>query len=813
MITWTTPAGSLGTLTERIQIDIPLAVSSNVGPVTLSLISGSLPRGLRLNGDSIKGSPVEVKRFTTSRFVIRASDGVDIEDRTFSISIDGSDEPQWITTEGFLNVGRGDSYFVLDNDQVDFQLEVDDTDLTAGDVLEFSLLPNGGLLPPGLSLSKDGRITGFTDPIFALEYSANPYGGYDTAPLDAVPIDFVEARSNGFDTFYYDDVDYDYNEPSRIPRRLSRIYTFAVAVTDGVYTVTRIFKIYVVTEEFLQADNSIIQVDTNLFQADASSNRAPIWITESNLGQFRANNYITIFLDVYDPPTLTGTIVYYKVDGELPPGLELDSSTGEIAGRVPYQDRVTKTYTFTMQAVTFPAVLANADYPFKGIWNNSIDYKINDSVRYINDIYICVAENRGRLPTNTDFWRVGTASSSKTFTVDVIGEIETALSWITDSDLGSIKPNQPSLLQVEAETLLYGGRVGYEFVSGSLPPGLEFLPTGIIQGKVKQFADADGPGIIRFYERDSSTEDSSGSRNFDVLFDGGDTTFDKNFNFTIKAKDSANLAELLRSFKLTVDASGNKSFANLYIKAFQPKQKRLSWYDFITDATIFKPELLYRYGDTNFGVQTDLRMLVYAGIESVEAVKYVQAMSRNHYNKRMLFGNVKTAKAKNPDTQETIYEIVYIEMIDEYEKNGKSISQTVNLPDYINSRVLVSYDAIKVDSDIPFVSDRDHQRVFPNSIKNMRKRIKNVGDRDRELLPLWMRSIQDQASYETGYIPVMPLCFTKPGSGDEIVARIKASGFDFKNIDFVADRYIIDILDGEIEDKYLAFPQRGEKLP
>jgi hypothetical protein len=24
---------------------------------------------------------------------------------------------------------------------------------------------------------------------------------------------------------------------------------------------------------------------------------------------------------------------------------------------------------------------------------------------------------------------------------------------------------------------------------------------------------------------------------------------------------------------------------------------------------------------------------------------------------------------------------------------------------------------------------------------------------------------------------------------------------------------VIDILDGEIEDKYLAFPQRGEKLP
>jgi hypothetical protein len=813
MITWTTPAGSLGTLTERIQINIPLQVSSSVGTVTLTVISGSLPRGLRLNGHSVRGSPVEVKRFTTNRFVVRASDGTDIEDRTFSISIDGSDEPRWVTEEGFLNVGRGAAYFVLDNDQVDFQLEVTDSDLTAGDELEFSLLPNGGLLPPGLSLSKDGRITGFTDPIFALEYSPDPYGGYDTAPLDAVPIDFVEARSNGYDTFFYDDVTFDYNEPSRIPRRLSRIYTFAVAVTDGVYTVTRIFKIYVVTEEFLQADNSIIQVDTNLFQADVSSDRVPIWITDSDLGQFRANNYITIFLDVYDPPTLTGTIVYYKTSGEFPPGLELDSVTGEIAGRVPYQDRVTQTYTFTMQAVSFPAVLATTDYPFAGLWNSNINYTVNQSVRYINDIYICLVSNKGRIPTNTSFWRKGTASSSKTFTVDVIGEIETAISWETLSDLGSIKPNQPSLLFVRARSELYGGRVGYEFVSGQLPPGLEFFPTGNIQGKVKQFADADGPGILRFYERDSSIQDSTGSRSYDVTFDGGDTSFNKTFRFTILARDSANLSELSRTFSVTVDSSGNTSFANLYIKAFQSKQKRLSWYDFITDSRIFRPELIYRNGDSNFGVQTDLRMLVYAGIESVDAVAYVQAMSRNHYNKRILFGDVKTAKAKDPVTQETIYEIVYVEMVDEYEKNGVSISQTVELPDNINSRVLVSYDAIRVDSDIPFASDRDHQRVFPNSFKNMRRRIKVLGDRDRELLPLWMRSIQDTSRSETGWIPVMPLCFANPGSSAEIAARIRASEFDFKTIDFVADRYIIDILDGEIEDKYLAFPQRGEKLP
>jgi hypothetical protein len=156
---------------------------------------------------------------------------------------------------------------------------------------------------------------------------------------------------------------------------------------------------------------------------------------------------------------------------------------------------------------------------------------------------------------------------------------------------------------------------------------------------------------------------------------------------------------------------------------------------------------------------------------------------------------------------------VYVEIIDDLEKDLVSISNTVNLSDTIKSKVIVSYDAIKVDSDIPFVSDSDHQRVFPNSITNMRKRVKNIGERDRDFLPQWMRSIQEKSTYETGYVKALVLCYTKPGKSAEIMARIKAKQFDFKSIDFTADRYLIDIIDGHIEDKYLAFPQRGEKLP
>jgi len=827
MITWNTPAGSLGVLTERLTSPITLSASSNVGPVTFSLIAGNLPRGLRLSNNAILGSPVEVKVYTTSRFVIRASDGQDLEDRTFTLSVDGSDEPIWLTNEGFLNVGAGEAYFVLDNSQVDFQLEATDTDFTAGDTLEFYLVPNGGELPPGLSLSRDGRITGFTDPIFALEYLPFPLGGYDTTPLDVVPLDFVDTKSNGFDTFFYDNVTYDYNEPNRIPRRLSRIYNFVVAVTDGVYTKNRLFKIYVVTEEFLQADNSIVQVDTNLFQADASSNRTPIWITESNLGKFRANNYVVMFLDVYDPPSLSGTITYFLLDKNpdnsdsvIPPGMELDSLTGEIAGKVPYQPRVSKTYTFTMRAVNFTSYLAYVPYTFRGEWNSTINYFENDAVMYSGIIYLCTTANKNRLPTDIDFWTAGTSYADKTFTVEVIGEIESAVNWLSDSDLGTIKPNQPSQLFIEAESLLYGGRIGYEWISGELPPGLTFYPTGLIEGKVKQFADDAGPGLTRFYERvdsdglNSSTEDSSlVAKDFSSTFDNDITTFDKKFVFTVRARDSVNFATLNKTFSITVISETTKTFANLYLKAFQTKSKRLDWYNFITDSTIFRPDEIYRYGDSNFGVQTSLKLLVFAGIESVEAVKYVQAMSRNHYRKRLRFGDVKSGVAKNSVTQEPVYEIIYVDVVDEYEKNGKTISSTVNLRDDINSKVLVSYDAIKIDSDIPLVSDSDHQRVFPNSIKNMRNRIKTVGENDREFLPLWMRSIQDTGSYETGYVKAIPLCYCIPGSSENLLSRIKASGFDFKSIYFVADRYIIDIIDGVIEDKYLAFPQRGEKLP
>ena len=228
---WTVNTGhSLGTIQEGVTQTVSLPIDSTVDSITL--ISGKLPGGLRLSGTDLLGTPFEVNKLTTFKFVLRAKKDRRKEDITLNLTIDGMDEPQWVTAEGDLPLGPNNKFYILDSSPVDFQLQVIDPDLPTGETLEYFIEDDGGELPPGISLGRTtGKLTGIVEPLLALEGRASS-GFFDTNLYGTFPFDFGVKSFNGFESFYYDTTFYDYAVPTQSPKKLNRFYQFTVTVSE-----------------------------------------------------------------------------------------------------------------------------------------------------------------------------------------------------------------------------------------------------------------------------------------------------------------------------------------------------------------------------------------------------------------------------------------------------------------------------------------------------------------------------------------------------------------------------------------------------
>jgi hypothetical protein len=264
---------------------------------------------------------------------------------------------------------------------------------------------------------------------------------------------------------------------------------------------------------------------------------------------------------------------------------------------------------------------------------------------------------------------------------------------------------------------------------------------------------------------------------------------------------------------------------------------------------VFTRNCIYRINDPSFGIRRDFRALIYGGIETKQARAYIGAMGINNKKKRFQFGDVKVAQAKVPGTETHVYDIVYVELIDALDIQKKKLPIKLKKLSKISNSITVdasnrlwnaSYtsgnepflpkptDIITVDQTSILSSDPNGRIRYPNSYLNWRERLKNwkvtdplnpsvIVDKfitERNYLPLWMRSFQDNTKQELGFVLALPLCYCLPGAGTEIALNIKnyqlTTGFDFKDLDFTVDRYIIDAViprSGEQNygDKYLVF--------
>ena len=325
-IVWTTTAGSLGTIEERVAYTRTLTAT---GATAFTVHAGALPSGLYVTADGVlKGTPSEVAQNTKSTFVIRATDGTTGADRTFSLTVEGPDAPSFTTPAGTILT-------LTDGEFIDTTIVATDSD---DNIIKF--YQSGGDLPPGVTFNqKSGRISGIVTP--EQDFADTRVTGWDMNPFDA--------PATQWDDIYRS-------------RSISRYYQFTLRVTDGATEAERQFDIYVATADEYRADtinttadgkyslNSSISVT-----ADRSSNRPPVFVTpEGSIGTFTHENYHIAKVEVTDPDAdllqqNVNTLTYSLVLGSLPPGMTLDQNNGEIFGTINTQIANEKTYTFTIK--------------------------------------------------------------------------------------------------------------------------------------------------------------------------------------------------------------------------------------------------------------------------------------------------------------------------------------------------------------------------------------------------------------------------------------------------------------------------------
>ena len=350
---WVTDTGSLGTIPEGIFYQVPLVAYDPADPVNevyYVLLAGQLPPGIQCNASgvlsgtpqaiaNIQGVPLPVSSDTTSVFAIRAFTKKTVlgkvvidrlADRTFSLTVTGQNPPQFITPTG--NVGT-----FYDGTPID-PIQIQISDLDPGDTTVITVA--AGTLPPGLSISTRGLITGYIIPVNPIDQT----GGFDRYQqnFDMFPFDFVRQSPN-------------------------TNYQFTLRVSDGKSSDLRNYQIYVYSRTTLQASTTDITADDTFVDASQTPDYLPFLTNAapSDLGVIRSDNFWAYqFKGLTFGPYIIEYLEYPGAGLQLPPGTTLDPFTGWLYGYLPYSGITEITYNFAIYLIDTadPIIKSNPYY-------------------------------------------------------------------------------------------------------------------------------------------------------------------------------------------------------------------------------------------------------------------------------------------------------------------------------------------------------------------------------------------------------------------------------------------------------------------
>jgi len=534
----------------------------------------------------------------------------------------------------------------------------------------------------------------------------------------------------------YDDVVYDKTVTTK---SISKNFDFIVRVSDGTSFVEQNNNIFVYSADYWRVSNSQITIDATETQdspltMDLSGNRRPVFRTGSDLGTFRHDNALVIKIDVEDFDPLQGDLEYSIQSGSLPAGVSIDVNSGELYGQLARQSAVEVDYTFTIRA------------------NRVVSTGVN-------------------------------VFTDQTFTMKVIGELDIGIAFTTPTIIGTLKANVPSLLNVEAVTDEVDRVLNYSVTSGTLPTGITLSPLGNLVGTIDP----------------SDFTDST-----------------RAYTFTVTVSDQYQTAATSKEFTVNIDIPYTQvEYGNMSGHATSFIDQNI-FYNIAQDPNINSVDNIFRPEDENFGMRLKPDMLMMSGLEAQTLTTFQQQMEQNHAPKTLYFGDLKTAVAKEGTT--TKYEIVYVEIKDAMvNKDGVAVSSSIKLRDAVAKPILgprassmnatADYTEYEVTTDggLAFSTSGSKVRyanqlsadlgvietLYPNAVANMRSRMKSLGHKEWDYLPLWMKTTQAGDLAPLGYVMAVPVCYCKPGTSGLVKKRIEDKSLNFNNIAFTIDRYVV----------------------
>ncbi len=832
---WITPAGEIGVYPAEISMLFFLEATAEL-PYLITgyeIISGSLPAGLTLRIDGrLSGIPNIVERDITSTFVVRvkastAGGETSFADRTFTITITGEATPKFTTPSGSL---------LTVQDSVWVELPIEYVNPLPNNPILIRVLQ--GTLPPGLEINEFGLIRGYPNP---------PETNVNYSPVNTLAT--VTSATNNFITVL-----------STSGFAPNRPIIFTGSSLGGITSGTT----YYIKQVVNATQITITTIpDGDIFLLNTDSGFMDVLLPQVTTGQPDKRQY-TFTLDLLSPKgNDRAEYDITVINQNLPvsqggPGKPLGTRSPTILNTRPATYNITEdsvNYGYYVlppaDSVTVPGTTYALDelayigefqsddfFSFrilgKDFDDSQISYVFADLPVWMTgdtqtgwvygtpviatdsiEEYTFVARATKTL-ADTEY-----ASPNINFSLKISNGIKGSITWITDSDLGTIFNATTSYIDIKATSDV---ALVYELVSAAdtLPPNLTLTENGELIG------------IVAYQPTDnylSSTQDAT-------------------FTFTVRAKaadiDLDNFITSEKTFTLTVSQEYTIPTDNLYIKCSPNSVDRNIIRSLLDDEEIIPEKYLFRTNDINFGKAKDVVYAHAYGIYSNGLDAYLEAVQKNHYWKNVTLGSLSTAVARN-ENNEIIYEVVYSNIIDNLQKYdpkygvdyrySTSISEEIYWPRFVDLNLgpwytgsqeiytsyifnqeaeiitnfreytLLTQDGLPIlmNGGIPtFYTSLTpgYARIFyPNSLDNMRLRVEQeLGvNYNFRLLPLWMTSQQVDGN-TLGYTPAWVIAYTKPA---ELVNVTSTQTIGIQSSDLYA--VVLDSIQDLIIDRPIVF--------